>query len=193
MPFSYFDLVLIMIIAGFGFFGFWFGIIHTLGSLAGTVFGVFLASRYYEPAANWLMNATGWGDNFSKTLVFTLAFFIINRLVGLVFWVLDKTVGILTRIPYINSINKMLGLAFGLLEGALVLGIIFYFIGKFPFGNHLMVWIEQSKVVPHLINITSILWPLLPDALKTIQTELPKIIEKIPDNLPISIPTTSIK
>ena len=86
----YFDIVLVVIIVLFGLFGLWFGLIHTLGSLAGMVVGVFLASRYYEVGANWLMSLTGWGDNFSKVLIFIIAFFVINRLVGLVFWIVIK-------------------------------------------------------------------------------------------------------
>ncbi|EKD43622.1 MAG: hypothetical protein ACD_72C00200G0002 [uncultured bacterium] len=187
MPISYFDLVLILIIAGFGLFGLWFGLVHTLGSLIGTVAGVYLASRYYEPVANWLVTTTGWGENFSKTLIFVIAFFIINRLVGVVFWILDKILGLITHLPFINSINRMLGLAFGLLEGSIVLGITFYFISKFPFGDHLVAWMADSKVVPPLINLASILWPLIPEAIKLIQTNLPEGIAKITNNIPTSI------
>ena len=62
------DIILLIIIAGFAMFGFWFGLIHTLGSLLGTVFGAYLASRYYEPMADWLINITGWGENISKVV-----------------------------------------------------------------------------------------------------------------------------
>ena len=84
-----FDLILLLILGGFVAYGLWFGLIHTLGSLLGMVVGVFLASRYYELGAGWLMNITGWGDNFSKVLIFIIAFFIINRLVGFCFWIVD--------------------------------------------------------------------------------------------------------
>lgn len=191
MPISYFDLALIIIIAGFGLFGLWFGLIHTLGSLVGTIAGVYLASRYYEGAADWLISATGWGANFSKTLIFIIAFFIINRLVGLVFWILDKVLGLITRLPFINSINRLLGLAFGLLEGALVLGICFYFISKFPFGDSLIGWMGTSKIVPTLLKFASILWPLIPEAVKMIQSNLPANIANITNYIPANI-TSSI-
>lgn len=63
---SLFDIILIVIVAGFGLFGLWFGLVHTLGSLIGTVFGVYLASRYYGPVAEWLIRATGWGKCFPR-------------------------------------------------------------------------------------------------------------------------------
>lgn len=173
MPLAYFDLALLLIIGGFGLFGLWFGLVHTLGSLMGTVAGVYLASHYYEGAANWLMSVTGWGQNFSKVLIFIIVFFIINRLVGLVFWIVDKLLSLITHLPFIHSIDRMLGLVFGILEGALVLGITFYFISKFPVGEMFMGWMTTSKIVPYLLKLASILWPLLPDALKAVQAVIP--------------------
>ena len=175
MPLSYFDLALLIIIAAFGLFGLWFGLVHTLGSLVGTIAGAYLAAIYYEPVANWLIKTTGWGENFSKVLIFIIVFFLINRLVGLVFWIVDKILSFFTHLPFINSIDRIFGAAFGLLEGAIVLGLIFYFIGKFPVGMSFMTWVTESKVVPHLIKIASILLPLLPMALKTIQTVIPSL------------------
>ena len=175
MPFSYFDLALILIIGGFGLFGLWFGLIHTIGSLVGTIAGVYLAGSYYEPVATWLINTTGWGENFSKVLMFIIVFFVINRLVGLIFWIVDKFLSFFTNLPFIHSIDRLLGLVFGLLEGALGLGIIFYFIGKFPVGVMFMGWVTTSKVVPSLVKIASILWPLLPEAVKTLESVIPGI------------------
>ncbi|MFA6424517.1 MAG: CvpA family protein [Candidatus Magasanikbacteria bacterium] len=175
MPVSYFDFALIIIIASFGLFGLWFGLVHTIGSLVGTVAGVYLAGVYYEPVANWLINTTGWGANFSKVLMFIIVFFVINRLVGLVFWLVDKFLSIFTHLPFIHSIDRLLGMIFGLLEGALMLGIIFYFIGKFPVGVTFMGWVTSSKIIPAVVKMASILWPLLPDALKSIQGVIPGI------------------
>lgn len=173
MPISYFDIALIIIIGGFGLFGLWFGLVHTIGSLVGTIVGVYLAGIYYEPAANWLINTTGWGENFSKVLIFIIVFFIINRLVGLIFWILDKFLSFFTHLPFVNSLDRLLGMVFGLLQGALGLGIIFYFIGKFPIGEQFMGWTTSSKVIPYLVKMASILLPLLPDAVKTIQGVIP--------------------
>jgi membrane protein required for colicin V production len=174
--FSYFDLGLILIIGGFAIFGLWFGLVHTLGSLVGTVAGAYLAAVYYEPVANWLIKTTNWGENFSKVLIFIIVFFLINRLVGLVFWIVDKILSFFTHLPFINGIDRILGGVFGALEGVIVLGLIFYFIGKFPVGGQAFIaWMSQSKVVPYLIKVASVLWPLLPQALKTIETVIPNL------------------
>ena len=173
---SLFDVVLLIIIGGFGLFGLWFGLVHTLGSLIGTILGVFLATRFYAPVAGWLMSLTGWSGNFAKVLVFIVAFLVINRLVGFAFYLIDRLLGIITRLPFINSLNRLLGLAFGVLEGVIVLGILFYFINKFPLWPTLTNALLQSKVALFCVKTASVLWPLIPDALKTIKDTIQGII-----------------
>jgi membrane protein required for colicin V production len=166
---STFDIVIIGIIAVFGLIGLWFGIVHTLGSLIGTVAGVYLASRYYAILADWLIKITGWGGNFPKVVAFIVAFIIIDRLVGLVFWLLDKFLSIFTRLPFIRGINRLLGLAFGLAEGVIVVGMTFYFMNYFPLSGQFMNMAVNSKIVPYTLKVASILWPLLPKALTILQ------------------------
>lgn len=169
---SLFDIILLIIIAGFGMFGFWFGLIHTLGSLLGTVFGAYLAARFYEPMADWLMNITGWTGNYTKVLMFVIAFIIINRLVGFVFWIIDKTTGLITRLPFISGINRFLGLLLGLAEGLITLGLIFYFIERVPLSDYFMQWMANSVVVPYTTAVAAVLLPLLPEALKMLKSSV---------------------
>lgn len=173
-----FDIILLIIIAGFAMFGFWFGLIHTLGSLLGTIFGAYLASRFYEPMAAWLVHITGWGENVSKVLMFVIAFIIINRLVGFAFWLIEKTTNIITFLPFIRGLNRFFGLLFGLLEGLVTLGLIFYFIERIPLSEHFMKWMVDSVVVPYTVSIAAILLPLLPDALKMLKSTV-DYVEKI--------------
>lgn len=172
---SFFDLVLVIIIGGFGLFGLWFGLIHTLGSLLGTILGVFLASRWYLPLADWLIKTTGWNDHFANVLVFILAFIVINRLVGFAFFLLDRALSIVTHLPFINGINRLTGLVFGVAEGVIVVGITLYFITKYPLNASFMAAVSVSHIATYCIGIASILWPLIPEALKSLQTQFPSI------------------
>jgi len=167
---SLIDIILIIIIAGFGMFGFWFGLIHTLGSLIGTIAGAYLASRYYEPMADWLTGATGWGENFSRVFMFIIAFIIINRLVGFAFWIVDKVTSIFTGLPFIKGINRLLGLIFGLFEGVLTIGLIIYFIERFPLGSWFMEHLADSTIAPFTTALATVLIPLLPDALRILRS-----------------------
>src|SRR3989338_6930411 len=96
------DIIFLCIIGAFGLFGFWFGFIHTLGSLLVTILGAYPPSRYYEPIAELIIRYTGINPNLSRVIMFVIAFIIINRLVGFVFWVVDKVLSLITRLPFIH-------------------------------------------------------------------------------------------
>jgi membrane protein required for colicin V production len=164
------DIVLLSAIGVFALFGLWFGFVHTLGSLLGTVFGAYLATRYYGPFADILFGLTGWEGNLPRVIIFAISFLIINRLVGLVFWVIDKALSIVTRLPFVGSLNHILGLLLGVAEGAVSIGLIIFFIERFPLSLPFMEHLADSQVAPYLSAIAAILWPLLPDALRLLQS-----------------------
>ncbi len=169
---SLFDLVLFIVIGGFGLFGLWFGFFHTLGSLMGTILGVYLAGRYYEAMAEWLIQITGWGDNVSRVVMFTLAFIIINRLVGFAFWIFDKFFNVLTKLPFLNSINRLLGGALGVFEGIVTVGFILYAFQQFPFSVKVAAAIESSMVAPYALGMITVLLPLLPEGMRLLRSSV---------------------
>ena len=173
---SLFDIVLLVIISSFALFGLWFGLVHTLGSLIGTVFGVYLASRYYEPVASWVINFSGWSGNYVKVIVFIVTFMLITRLVGFVFWVMEKFLTIFTRMPFIHGLDRLLGAIFGVLEGAIVIGVSLYFIARFPISLSFMSGLEESQLAPPLVKLASILIPLFPEALRMLRSTVDNLI-----------------
>lgn len=165
-----FDFILLIILGGFVAYGFWFGLIHTFGVLVGTIVGAFLAARWYDDAASWLGFLFGGHQNLAKVICFLFLFIIINRLVGLLFWLIDKVFSILTVIPFLKTINRLLGAAFGFLEGVLVLGLTLYVASRFPLNQWFNDAFANSKVAHYLITTANILKPLLPEILKQIKT-----------------------
>lgn len=167
------DVIIIIIIGAFGLFGLWFGFVHTLGSLVGTLLGAFVASRYYAPLADFLINFFNLQNtNTVRVAVFIIAFLIINRLVGFIFWIIDRLLSIVTHLPFINAIDRVLGAAFGILEGAITLGLIIFFIERIPLSAPIMNQLALSSIAPRLSGLASILWPLLPDAVRLIQSSI---------------------
>lgn len=173
---SLFDVILALVIFGFTLFGFWFGLVQTLGSTVGTIFGVYFASRWYIAPANWVADLTGWETNFTRVAAFIILFIIINRLIGFIFYLLDRTFGIVLRFPFIKSLSRLLGAALGLFEGIIVLGIFFYFISRFPLSAQYMSLITESQVVPIVTRVGAILWPLVPEAVRQLSNALENII-----------------
>ena len=166
------DVCIVIILGGFVLFGVWFGLIHTLGSLVGTVFGVFLASRWYAALAALLIRITGWDENISRVVMFVLAFLIINRLVGFAFWMADKLLQIFTRMPFLRSLDRLLGATFGLVEGLFTVGMIVFFIERVPLTDRFMYYLAQSNLAPITTKVVAVLLPFVPDALKTIQSTI---------------------
>ena len=166
------DIIFLGIIIVFGLAGFFFGFIHTLGSLLGTVLGVYLAFRYYSVISDWLMNISGWQGNISKVVIFTTVFIIITRLVGIVFFFIEKIFNILKFLPFIKTFNRLIGLILGLSEGIITIGFIIFFIERFPLSNFIMSYLASSVIAPYASGIASILWPFLPEAFRLLQSSV---------------------
>lgn len=163
---SYFDIALVLIVAAFALFGLWFGFVHTLGSLLGTILGVFLASRYYTILGDWFVSFFDWEGNGPRVFAFILSFLIINRVVGFVFWLIEKFFHIFTALPFVKSLNRLLGFVVGIAEGLLTIGISIYFIHRFPLSDTVMNWIASSQIAPTAEHVASVFLPILPQALK---------------------------
>lgn len=164
------DIIIIIVVAIFALAGLWFGLFHTLGSLIGTVAGSYIASRYYETLAQWLMHTTGWGENLCRVIVFIGIFFVITRAIGVVFWLVGKVAGFILPIPFKKTINRFLGMIFGFVEGLLTIGIALYFIDKFPLSAHFMGSVGASLFAPYAIEVASLLFPLFPEALRVLKS-----------------------
>ena len=112
-------------------------------------------------------------------IVFVISFILINRAVGFVFWLIDKVLSVVTHLPFIHSIDSILGLALGLMEGAITLGLIIFFIERFPLSIPFMSNLASSTVAPQLSHLAGVLWPLLPDALRLLQSTIDYVTHRV--------------
>lgn len=165
-----FDLILILIVFGFVWFGFWFGLIYALGGLAGLIVGTAVASRYYDEVAKWILFFVK-NENLGKIISFLILYIIINRLVGFIFFIVDRIFRPITHLPFLKTINRLGGAIFGCLTGALTVGLLLYFFTKVPL-DWLIKLIENSKFSQYFINLAKILLPLLPEVLKKIESAI---------------------
>src|SRR3989339_350934 len=161
-----FDIVLLIIIAGFAMFGIWFGFIHTLGSLLGTAVGAFVATRYYLWLATWIVNITGWSEHTATVIAFVIVFMVSNRLIGFFFWLFDRFFKPITNLPFLSSLNRFLGFLLGIFEGVVTLGLVFFVIQANPVNEKFMTWVDESRVVPYTLGAANVLMPLVSDGMK---------------------------
>ena len=164
------DLILVLILFFFTVSGLRFGLIHTLGALIGTVVGVLVAGNYYEQGAEVIKGPLLGNENLARVIAFIIIFVLSSRLVGLVFWIIDRAFKLISIIPFLKSINRLGGAILGFIEGAVVLGIVLIFIDKFPYAENIIPAIEGSSVAQWLLGYGKILAPLLPEAVKLIES-----------------------
>lgn len=167
------DFILLIILFGFTFAGFWFGLIHSIGALVGTIAGVIVAGNYFTWLGEIIQPILMGNENLAKIIAFIVLFIIANRLVGFIFWIIGKVFNIVAVLPFIKSINRLTGAILGFIEGALVLGIVLTMIGKFPFADYIIPAMETSGVAKWLVSVGKILTPLLPDLIEYTKSYLP--------------------
>jgi membrane protein required for colicin V production len=161
-----FDVILLVFLAGFVFYGLFFGLIRTIGSLLGLIGGVWVAATFYEQAYAILGNLAFGFDVLGRSLAFFLIFTIVNRLIAFGFAVLDRTFDFFSIIPFLKTINRVAGALFGLIEGGFVLGFALYIMQSYSFSTSILErFSADSKFVPYIEKFVEVLRPVLPTIL----------------------------
>lgn len=166
-----FDTILLIILAGFIFYGLFSGLIRVLGSLVGIVVGAWVASHFYLQAFAWVEELAFGFNNLGKVIVFIILFSLVNRLTALIFSILNRVFDIISIIPFLKTINRLAGAILGFIEGGLILGLILYVAVRYSvIGNFFGDWLVNSEIAPRLIKFANVLAPLLPEVLKKLQS-----------------------
>ncbi|NTU98666.1 CvpA family protein [Candidatus Falkowbacteria bacterium] len=168
-----FDAILLVILAGFIFYGLFFGLIRTFGSLMAVVGGLLLSTWLYQPTYDW---AAGWFSGhevLGRVAIFFLLYGIINRMIALGFYLLDHAFDLISIIPFLKTINRVAGALFGLLEGALLIGLALYMItGQRIVGPWVTSSLANSKFAPYFIKFILFIKPVFPQALELLKSLL---------------------
>lgn len=156
------DVILILVVGFFSMMGFFFGFVHTVGNLIGALLGIFLASRFSDSVAMQLGMENGGG---LRIAIFIIVFFLISRIVGMAFWVVEKIAAMASVIPLAGTVNRLLGALLGGVEGIIVVGIILFFAMNHLSSDAVRLALEASSVAKYLVAMTSALQVLFPESL----------------------------
>ncbi|HRY63467.1 MAG TPA: CvpA family protein [Patescibacteria group bacterium] len=163
------DIVLLIILLGFIINGWQLGLLKTLGALIGIIVGIILAGHFFMEASYWLAPMMGGRENLARIVSFLAIFIIANGVIAMGIWLLSSTLKLLSFIPFVKLIDHVGGALLGLVCGVFILGILIIMLDKYPMINFLTSYFEESKIVPYLAKGSSILTPLLPEAVKQIK------------------------
>jgi uncharacterized membrane protein required for colicin V production len=168
---SIFDTILLIVWAGFVFYGLFFGFIRLIGSFIGMIFGIFLASRFYVDFYNFFDYLFGSYEGLGKIVSFILLYGIISKLVSFGFTIVEKIFNLFTIIPFLKSFNKLGGAILGFFLGGIILGLVLYLGTKhFVLESLLGASLVNSQVTSILLFFAKLVEPLLPEALRVMKS-----------------------
>jgi len=164
-----FDVILLLIWAGFVFYGLFFGLIRIFGVFAGIFVGAFVASHYY--LAFYSLISFIPSESLGKIVAFVLLFGIANKLTSFGFALLDKAFNIVSIIPFLKTFNRLLGALFGFLSGGMMMGLFFYFASRqVLIGTFFADMITGSQIASLSVAFVYFLLPLIPTVLENLRS-----------------------
>lgn len=178
MHFSWFDILLLVSAFGFVWGGFWTGLIQSIGGVVGLFVGQFVASRYYEQFAHSVTPVFGGNEIAGKVFAFILIFLFVTRLVGLIFWFVNKVFHVMAVIPGMKFVNRLGGAVFGFLEASLFIGISLQFLARLPISGGLATTIHNSAIAGYFLNVSAWLVPLFPKVIKQAEDATKNVLPK---------------
>jgi membrane protein required for colicin V production len=120
------DLTLISVFSLFGLRGYFKGFFREVFSLAGLVIGFLSAVRYGERLAAVAAFYVESPTLIRKGVAFLLIFFMVYFLFSLIGWLLHR----LVRFSFLQTFNRLGGVAVGVGKGAAVLAFVVFFLGS---------------------------------------------------------------
>lgn len=166
------DLILLVILGAFTLYGFRIGIVQMLGSLVGLVLGVYLAGRWYAPFSSWLVTAFNVNPFIAQVFGFAILLTLLNRVIGIAFWIAYRIFNILKILPGVGTINHLGGAVVGFVEGFLTIGITLFLATRFNVSPTWVDTLKHSALVPVFTSVAGLIVPLLPGVLKSAQSVL---------------------
>lgn len=160
------DIILVLLLLLFAAVGFRLGALHAVGGVVGFVVGLMIADTYYIGLSQKLSMLNFGHELILKMVVYGLIVAISSRVVGLVFWFIEKLVGIL---PLLGTFNLVIGAFAGFLEGALIMGFVLSMLVRYPSITVVTQELSRSRVSPIIIQGFSVLTNLLPQEFQKLE------------------------
>lgn len=158
---NWLDVILVLWLISSAISGLRMGLVYKLGTLVGLIAGLWISSRYTPSVATWL-----GGGVFASISAFFLLLSITTKIFGLLAWSADTLFSIVRIIPFVTTVNRVLGAALSVVISALFLSASLYVLQALPISTSLDTTIEESGVSKGLLKLTVFYKPLLSEKLE---------------------------
>jgi membrane protein required for colicin V production len=149
------DWILLAVLALSFLLGIWRGLVHEVLSLAGWVAAFYVSQMYAPQAAAWLP-MEGSSQMLRYAAGFVAVFVAVLVATVVVSWLVKKMVSAVGLGP----LDRLLGGAFGLLRGLVILLAVTVVVGMTPLRNT-QAW-QEAQGAPWLQQFLHVLKPVLP-------------------------------
>jgi len=119
-------------------------------------------------------------ENLANIISFIAIFFVVNGIIGVGAYMVDKVFNILSFIPFLKTINHIAGGILNLAVGIIFLGLVIVLLVEFPVLGFVKPYLEQSQIAPFLVLIIKLLSPLWPEFIKNATELTEKVIDQVP-------------
>ncbi len=140
------DILLLVLLLGFVWNGWRRGAIATFGQLVGIVASFFVARATYGMITGWVAVILPGRTEWSHAVAFLIIFIIVNQLCRFIFSFLDALFNILTIIPFLSTINKLLGAVLGIAVGITFIGGAVYTAIFMHIDDRWVAWFTHATV-----------------------------------------------
>jgi membrane protein required for colicin V production len=121
---NWIDLILLLVLFLFGLRGYFKGLFRETFSLGGLVIGFMVAVRYDEAVAAWAGLYWNVSSIILKGTAFVVIFFIVYFIFAVAGWGLHRA----AKVLFLQTINRLGGIAVGLGKGTAVTALIIFFV-----------------------------------------------------------------
>ncbi len=140
------DIFLLVLLLGFAVNGWRRGAIATLSQLVSIIVSFFVARAVYITAAGWLSILLPGRPELAQGLSFLAVFLLVQQLCRLVLSLLDAVFHLLTIVPFVSTINKLIGLVLGAAVGTLFIGGAVYASIFLHLDDRWVSWLTHARV-----------------------------------------------
>lgn len=142
------DFIIIGIIVFSLLVSLWRGFVREVLSLAGWVIAFFVASKFYQPMAQLLLQFDSVYLNNSEYLRNGIAAGILFIAVLIISGIINALLAKLVDKTGLSGTDRVLGAGFGILRGVFIVAAILFFIDTFTAFSQSELW-KESKLIPH--------------------------------------------
>lgn len=162
-----FDIVILVLIALATAYGFFKGLIKSVGYVVSIALGIIVANYYYvvifKKTGEFLHNYYGY-ERAGQIIIYFLIFSIVSRLIYMGFILVERLLNAVSILPGMKLLNRLLGGILGLFIVVFAISIIFHYVNSLPLvGVQITAMAKKSQTMPYITKIGTQFSPLIPD------------------------------